>query len=77
MPANLSPERRETAIRYLQSELTGTRADLSHGAKLMLTVSLLVVDDVGYVSKPELIKAFRDPSLCQVARQIMREAGVC
>lgn len=69
--ADFSDERREVALSYLRREKVMSRKGLSHNAKLLLTVSLLVCDDHGRVAEPDLMRAMKDPSIVQAARHLM------
>ena len=73
--ADLSNERRAHAIRLLRDEKVLDRPDLNDATRLIFTVGLLVCDWNGFVPEDGLKQGLADPSIVNVARQIMAEAA--
>lgn len=72
-PANFSPERRATAISWIQGEGLLT-SDVSYQARLLAAVGLLICDDAGRIARADLDAAMTDASIIQAARSLLREA---
>lgn len=72
--ADFSPERRAHAIRLLRGEKVLTDPRLTDDARLLFSVTLLICDDSGFARKTDVDRAVRDPSIVNIARQIMTEA---
>ena len=75
--ADYSEVRRETALRYLQSEVvTSNRRPMSRDAIELLVVSLLVCNDSGFISRAAVDSAMQDESAVNAARAIIAKAGL-
>ena len=75
--ADYSEARRETALRYLKSEVVTTkRQPLSRGALETLVVGLLVCNDSGFISRAAVDSAMEDESVVNAARAIITRAGL-
>lgn len=72
--ADLSPERRQTALSYIRGEGILT-IPVSDNARVMFAVGLLICDDEGHIAEADLKVAMRDPSILQAARALLAEAA--
>lgn len=73
--ADFSPERRAHVLSYIQGSGLLTHPDLDDGARLLCVVGTLICDDQGRMSKSDLEDAYADPSVRQVAAQLLKEAA--
>ena len=73
--ADFSHARRKKALRILRAERAGLR-DLPPKAREMYVVGMLICNEVGWFSNTALHEALGDPSICQAAQNLLREAKV-
>ena len=74
--ADFSPYRRQYVIGCLRDSGALHRPELDYVSQILLTIGLLVCDDTGFASHADIDRARNDPSVVNVARQIVSEALV-
>lgn len=67
---NLSTERLDIANRWLMANAPKMRR-VSREANIMATVGLLICDDAGRISEPELLSAMADPEAISAAELLV------
>jgi hypothetical protein len=70
---DLSDERREHAISWIRGEGLLT-SPISHDAKILACIALLVCNDLGFAKQEELEAAAADPSAVQAASKLLTDA---